>query len=448
MQKSKAKKILGTILLIMLVFLAITCIRVDIPVSSPDIEQIAFNMNNGTLLIPTKNEKITDPSLQSDGMTEKTAVAYFTGTIDYNNYVTLEGTINLDGNEEKVELNGKATKEFAGWNVPEGAKPVNKTIDSTTVTRYEGATEKYTIFINLADKNNKYFFHGMFYEDGYGSLLGSVIINETECTLLLNGTCTGLYENVALNSTEERNQIIQYEESENAVKYSNLFNTSFRKFPDSLDSYSDSKNDVDSILSSANLDTDSLTIIGMTRYEKVNILLVELEGNIIEILIDDENRVLETSTLELKSVDSKQFSNEGYLMDYSMIELSELEIQLPNENETFIVNVLKISLESWEESGICNESQSKYVSIEGMYFIDNSDNVTVSGNSTVLSNCDLLPFIESEDETKNGNVAEYSNFARWEGNGLILKSVRESQITVDKDLNIRTMVSGVSFGMR
>jgi hypothetical protein len=84
-----------------------------------------------------------------------------------------------------------------------------------------------------------------------------------------------------------------------------------------------------------------------------------------------------------------------------------------------------------------------------MYFIDGSNNVIVTGTSSeVLSNCILLSVSESNDYLQNdGVLAAFSNEAKWESRGLVVtsKSTRESQILVDRYLNIETWATGDSW---
>ncbi|MDD3248030.1 MAG: C39 family peptidase [Methanosarcina sp.] len=107
--------------------------------------------------------------------------------------------INLDGKEEKIKLKGEAKKEFIGWDVPEGAKPIYSTVGDekigyATITRYEGAIERYATFADFVDENNKYSLHGIFYQDGHGGLAGTILNNETEYNIILKGSSVGLYE--------------------------------------------------------------------------------------------------------------------------------------------------------------------------------------------------------------------------------------------------------------
>ncbi|WP_269849002.1 C39 family peptidase [Methanosarcina horonobensis] len=157
-------------------------------------------------------------------MIKKSATARLSGTIDKNNLVTLEGVITLDGENEKVNLSGKAYQVFIGWDVPKGAKPIItklssgpishiegitetyatygnlqnniSKIDNVTITRYEGATKMYATYVDLQDKEGKYKLHGEFYKDGTGGIVGKVMKNGVECDLGLLGLSKSLYENV------------------------------------------------------------------------------------------------------------------------------------------------------------------------------------------------------------------------------------------------------------
>ena len=132
-------------------------------------------------------------------------------------------------------------------------------------------------------------------------------------------------------------------------------------------------------------------------------------------------------------------------MESTAIGLYELEIPLFNVStpQSFTVNVLEISHESWENKIGCEDGKNKDVYIEGRYFIDSSDNVSVMGNSEALINCTLLSVTENEDKSQNGFVGVFSNSMKWESKGLFIssKSERESQIFVDKHLNIETWVT-------
>ena len=161
-----------------------------------DVKQvfIEFDKKEGSLFVPTDSDKIE--SLSTTKVSERTASAFLSGTIDDKNFVTLEGEITLDGKKENVKLFGEATQVFIGWNVPEGAKPIYTEVANMTMTRYEGATEMYATYVNVNDKAGKYNLHGEFYEDGHGGFVGSVLIDGKQCQIGLLGDSMSMYENV------------------------------------------------------------------------------------------------------------------------------------------------------------------------------------------------------------------------------------------------------------
>ena len=206
--KSKAKLMLITITISILIAATSGCIHADSDSSVSDSgdNQINFVLNNGTLMIPLEGKTasihgVFDP----ENVTEIPATAYFSGRIDDNNSVTVEGTINVDGNARNVSMSGTAEKVFSGWNVPEGAKPIKVKAGSTTVTRYEGATEKYTVSMNLQDESEEIVLSGMFYEDCHGGFLGTIEKDGKECIIGLIGNATDLYERVILVNSTEKN---------------------------------------------------------------------------------------------------------------------------------------------------------------------------------------------------------------------------------------------------
>lgn len=240
--------------------------------------------------------------------------------------------------------------------------------------------------------------------------------------------------------------------SSNEFEFSELFDEPFHTFPVQLINYSDSENYIDSALSSSDLKVNSRDVIGLFRYEQENIILMRYNGSITEIIANDEGSTQKVNVLELSPVISKEFSSDGDLMERILIDLSELKIPLMNSSNSFAVSVLEISYENWKNKIICTGDKNNYVHIEGMYFIDGSNNVIVTGTSSeTLSNCILLSVIESNDSLQNNGVlAAFTNEAKWESRGLLVtsKSTRESQILVDRQLNIETWATEDSwFGM-
>lgn len=205
MQNSGYKTVLISILLILFSFIPIACIQIDTPGydSDSDLKMVNVTLNNGFLMVPLEGKTATILNLNPENVTEKPANAYFSGTIDRNNSVLLDGSIILDGRNETVKLSGEAHQVFIGWNVPDGAKPIEKIIGSTKVTRYEGATEKYATYLDLQDENGTFTLHGEFFEDGHGGFIGTAIIDGKECIIGLIGNSTSLYENVTPTNTTE-----------------------------------------------------------------------------------------------------------------------------------------------------------------------------------------------------------------------------------------------------
>jgi hypothetical protein len=237
--------------------------------------------------------------------------------------------------------------------------------------------------------------------------------------------------------------------SSNEFEFSELFDEPFHTFPVQLISYSDSENYIDSVLSSSDIKVNSGDVIGLFRYEKENIILIKSNESITEIIANDDVSIQKINVLELNPVSSKEFSSNGNLMERTVIDLSELKIPLINSSDSLVVSVLEVSHESWENKIVCTDGKSNYMRIGGMYFIDGSNDVIVTGTSSeVLSNCILLSVIESNDNLQNNGVlAAFSNEAKWESRGLLVtsKSTRESQILVDRYLNIETWVTGDSW---
>ncbi|UGV39806.1 hypothetical protein J7W08_06630 [Methanococcoides orientis] len=120
MYKLKRNAIFTIMLLMLVSFIPMVSAQIEISSDSSNAEQVTIELNqkDGVLIIPTDEKYIAD--LSRTATTEKLAGAYFSGTIDENNLVTLEGVITIDGNKEKVQLSGEATQVFIGWDVPEG----------------------------------------------------------------------------------------------------------------------------------------------------------------------------------------------------------------------------------------------------------------------------------------------------------------------------------------
>jgi len=200
--------LLAAMLLMSMAFVPMVSAQAETLSDSSDVKQVTLTMDqkDGVLIIPLDDKKITD--LSTANTTKKSATAYLSGTIDKNNFVVLEGIITLDGEEEKVQLSGEATQVFIGWNVPEGAKPIYSEVDNMTMTRYEGATEMYAIYVDLQDTEGKYNLHGEFYEDGTGGLVGKVMNNGVECDLGLLGSSISMYENVNPTATIKSSEFL------------------------------------------------------------------------------------------------------------------------------------------------------------------------------------------------------------------------------------------------
>lgn len=234
--------------------------------------------------------------------------------------------------------------------------------------------------------------------------------------------------------------------STNEFRFSELFNTSFHKYPVPLSSYSASSGYIDSVIDSTSLRIDPQNVIGLSEFGAANIILIESGGNITEIIADDRANVLEINTLEMKPLGSREFSATGKLMESTVIELYELEIPLPDPDNfsSFTVSALEISHESWEDQIGCKGDKNKDVHIEGLFFIDSYDNVLVAGNSEVLTNCTLLSVTENKDQSQSGEIfGEFYNSVKWESKGLFISSEarRESHIVVDNFLNITIWVT-------
>lgn len=85
--------------------------------------------------------------------------------------------------------------------------------------------------------------------------------------------------------------------SSNEFRFSELFNTSFHKYPVPLSSYSASSGYIDSVIDSTSLRIDPQNVIGLSEFGAANIILIESEGNITEIIADDRANVLEINAL-------------------------------------------------------------------------------------------------------------------------------------------------------
>ncbi|KGK98992.1 hypothetical protein LI82_02845 [Methanococcoides methylutens] len=234
--------------------------------------------------------------------------------------------------------------------------------------------------------------------------------------------------------------------STNEFRFSELFNTSFHKFPVPLSSYSVSSGYIDSVIDSTSIHIDPQNVIGLSHFGAANIILIESGGNITEIIADDRANVLEINTLAMKSLGSREFSATGKLMESTVIELYELEIPLPDpdNSSSLTVSALKISHESWEDQIGCKGDKNKDVHIEGLFFIDSSDNVLVTGNSDVLTNCILLSVTENKDHSQSGKIfGEFYNSVKWKSKGMFISSEsgRELHIVVDKFITIKTWVA-------
>lgn len=183
MERSECKAIFLSILLILFSFIALAGIHTDEAVSDPDLKSATIVMNSGQVYLHVENTATTPIIIRSDIVVEKPATANLSGTIDENNYVILEGVIALAGQNETVKLSGEATRGIVGWSVSEG--------------------EAYAAKMDLEDEDGKYSLQGTFLEDGRGRFFGTVMVEGKECTILLEGNSTGIYENVnPVNTTE------------------------------------------------------------------------------------------------------------------------------------------------------------------------------------------------------------------------------------------------------
>jgi hypothetical protein len=187
MQKSRYVLILVLVTIFSISYISIGYIQNDSHVSDSDLKPVTTVMNSGWVLIHVENKAVTPIIIRSDIVVGKPATASLSGTIDENNYVILEGVITLDGQNETVKLSGKATRGRVSWSV------------------YEG--EAYAAKMGLEDENGRFFLQGSFLEDGRGRFFGNVLVEGKECTILLEGNSTGIYENVNPVNTAKIGQL-------------------------------------------------------------------------------------------------------------------------------------------------------------------------------------------------------------------------------------------------
>lgn len=189
------KKITFSLLIITMLVLGAVLIPTVSAKSDSAMNTIDMDMTEegGVFIVPTSEDSIIN--LRTTQVSEKTASAILSGTIDKDNQITLEGTIILDGKEKKVKLSGKAKQVFVGWDVPKSAEPIYTKVGNTTMTRYIGSTERYATYVDVIDKSGQYNLHGEFYDDGTGYFIGSVFTDGKECKLGLIGNSMSTYEN-------------------------------------------------------------------------------------------------------------------------------------------------------------------------------------------------------------------------------------------------------------
>lgn len=235
----------------------------------------------------------------------------------------------------------------------------------------------------------------------------------------------------------------------NEFQYSELFDVPFKRLPGTFTDYQNSEGYIDFVFSVSDIEAKQENILGLLKTDEANIILIKNNESITEIIADEEGNIQKTNTIRLKPVGSKEFSEIKRLTEKTVVELCELEIPLINSNNTPVANVLEISYENWDNKTVCIGDKNNYMRVEGMFFIDSSDNVTVTGTSPeIRANSILLSVSESNEKTQNsGAVAAYSNSAEWESWGIFItsKSSRESQIIVDRYINIETRVAGDSW---
>ena len=240
-----------------------------------------------------------------------------------------------------------------------------------------------------------------------------------------------------------------YDESNNEIKFSEISTDPFKQVPAILIDYNSSKDYIDDVLSSVDLDRKEQSIIGLIEDKENNIILIESDGNIIEIISDNEKNIITTREQELKVIQTKELTNKsGALNEKTTIQLCELELHLTESNDSYSVNAIKVTHENWEDSFFHLSHQGKYVSLSGIYLIDIDDNVIVSGKTNALANSPILSTQSSRTLIQNLKVVSVlSNSAIWESKGLGItsKSTRETQVSFDRLLNIEIWVTGDSW---
>jgi hypothetical protein len=240
-----------------------------------------------------------------------------------------------------------------------------------------------------------------------------------------------------------------YNESSNEIKFSKISNHSFKQVPAVLIDYNSSRDYIDDVCTSVDMDKKEQTIIGLIEDKENNIILIESGGNIIEIISDDKKNIIATRDQELKVIQTKEFTNKsGVLNEKTTIQLCELELHLTESNDSYSVNAIKIKHENWEDSFLHLRHQSKYVYLSGIYLVDIDDNVIASGKTNALANSPILSTQSSRTHIQNQNVvAVLSNSATWKSKGLGItsKSTRETQVSFDRLLNIEIWVTGDSW---
>jgi hypothetical protein len=240
-----------------------------------------------------------------------------------------------------------------------------------------------------------------------------------------------------------------YDESNTEIKFSEISTDPFKQVPAVLVDYNSSKDYIDEVLTSVDLDRKEQNIIGLIENEENNVILIESDGNIIEIISDDKKNIIATRDQELKVIRTKEFINKsGTLNEKTTIQLCELELSLPKSNDSYSVNAIKIIHENWEDSFLHLGHQGKYVSLSGIYLIDIDDNVMVSGKTNAQANSPILSTQSSRTHIQNQQVVSVlSNAAIWESKGLGItsKSTRETQVSFDRLLNIEIWIAGDSW---
>jgi hypothetical protein len=240
-----------------------------------------------------------------------------------------------------------------------------------------------------------------------------------------------------------------YDESNNEIKFSEISTDPFKQVPAILIDYNSSKDYIDDVLTSVDLDRKEKSIIGLIEDKENNIILIESDGNIIEIISDNEKNIITTREQELKVIQTKELTNKsGALNEKTTIQLCELELHLTESNDSYSVNAIKVTHENWEDSFFHLSHQGKYVSLSGIYLIDIDDNVIVSGKTNALASSPILSTHSSRTHIQNQKVvAVLANSAIWKSKGLGItsKSTRETQVSFDRLLNIEIWVAGDSW---